>query len=208
MYDIIIPSNKPIDLLRLQVAAMRKHDIAEKHYIPTGFNVSASVNRNLGLHEARKTENEFVIMIDDDIGGFYTGWQKDLCAPLEDPTVRLTSARLINADGTLSPMQGTPEDLTQSVLYLPACNVFGKRFPIVLSAAIAFRKKDVIDMAFNMQFIGSGYEDTYFCWELFNRYPDMQIVVNNDCKLIHYHEMKNQNPNNAYNEKVFKELIA
>ena len=55
----------------------------EFNYIPTGFNASASVNRNYGLMKAFETINEYIIMIDDDIGGFYTGWQHDLVEPLK-----------------------------------------------------------------------------------------------------------------------------
>jgi hypothetical protein len=209
MYDIIIPSNKPIDLLRLYVSAMRKYDTTEKNYIPTGFNVSASVNRNLGLHEARKTDNEYVIMVDDDISGFYKGWQKDLCAPLEDPNVQISSARLVNADGELAMMMGVPALMDTDYLTLKPIDIHGRVFPAVLSAAIAFRKKDVTDINFDYSFIGSGYEDTHFCWQMFKKFKeDFHIVVNNKCVLIHSNEMKQQSTYTEHNRHVFTRLTA
>lgn len=208
MYDIIIPSCKPYSFLMILINSIREHDTEKCNYIATGFNASAAANRNMGIHEAMKTDNPYIIMIDDDIGGFYPGWQKDLCAPFEDLDVRLSSARLINLDGTLSEMMGTPADLSKKLLYLKPINAYGKRFKTIPSAAIAFRKKDIADIRFNYDFIGSGFEDTHFCWQLNQKYPNCEMVVNNECKLIHYHEMKNQNQNNNYNENVFKKLIG
>ena len=80
MYDIVIPSNKPIDDLRMMVNAISKMDENPNNYIPTGFNVSASVNRNYGLMQCF---NEIIIMMDDDMGGFFPGWQDKLIEPLE-----------------------------------------------------------------------------------------------------------------------------
>jgi glycosyltransferase involved in cell wall biosynthesis len=212
MIDIIIPSCKPYTDLRQRVCLIKETDLIEYNYIPTGFKVSASVNRNFGLLESFKSKNEYIIMIDDDIGGFKPGWQKTLIQPLIDqPKVRLVSARLFNPDGSLGPMMGASNDISKPFNEVPKFMGFGgKRFGAILSAAIAFRKFDLLSsgVRFNNNFIGSGWEDTLFCYHIQKAFSDCIMLCNNQCKLIHYHEMKNQNVNNQYNENLFKSIIA
>lgn len=129
---------------------------------------SAAYNRNWCLDRAK---GDIIIMIDDDITGFYPGWDKDLIKPLEDNSVSIVSARLINPNGTNAPLmyEGTP-------------------YNIVPSAAIAFRKTGI---RFDEQFIG-GFEDTDFCKQLEQAFPQKHKVINKNCRLIHLGEKKRQ----------------
>lgn len=200
MYDIIIPSCKPYVDVNIFTSLIKQFDpqCSNYNYIPTGFQVSASINRNYGLLKSFQSNNEFIIMIDDDIGGFYEGWQNDLIQPLkDDKNVSISSARLLTEYGHLSPMNGPDTDIDKP---LSICK------NMVLSAAIAFRKADIIQnnqLRFCMKMIGSGWEDTLFC-KLFNKvYPEGKFVVNNNCRLIHFHEMKKQSEYFDYNRKVY-----
>lgn len=167
-------------------------------YIPTGFQASASVNRNYGLTQALALQNEIIIMIDDDIGGFFPGWQDALTAPLrEDSNALISSARLITPDGFLSPMMGADNKLDKKRSIAEKA---------ILSAAIAFRKKDIEaypKLHFCMNMLGSGWEDTLFCRMFTKYFPSGKFIVANDCRLIHYHEMKNQNQHFEYNQRVY-----
>lgn len=185
MVDIIIPSCKTHSDLQMQVALMRYHHDSECNIIATGLPSSASVNRNYGLLQAAKSDNEFIIMIDDDIGGFFDGWYKILIDVLKDcQDIKLVSARLINKFGGFSPMMGCDYDASKKISVVQKA---------VLSACIAFRKDEIFNKIwFDNEFIGSGFEDTLFCHNVSNMYPEAMFVVANQCKLIHYHEMKNQ----------------
>lgn len=212
MFDIIIPSCRPFSELAQKISLIKENDDIKFNYIPTGFSVSASVNRNYGFYEAMKSDNEYIIMIDDDIGGFYKGWQCDLIKPLiEDREIKLVSARLMNPDGSQGPMMGVLPDLSKDIIDVPAFMQFEKfKFKAILSAAIAFRKSDIVEsgVRFNNNFVGSGFEDTLFCFHLCKAFKDCRIVCTNNCKLIHYHEMKNQSENFKYNENLFKTILA
>ena len=200
MYDIIIPSCKSYVDVNLFAALLKQIDKpgSNYNYIPTGFSVSASVNRNYGLLQSFQSENEFIIMIDDDIGGFFEGWQDELSKPLKESSIVLiSSARLVTEHGHLAPMNGPDMNIDKP---LSICK------KMVLSAAIAFRKSDIMQnekLRFCMNMIGSGWEDTLFC-KMFNKiFPDGKFVVNNNCRLIHYHEMKKQAEYFEQNYRVY-----
>lgn len=203
MYDIIIPTCKAYEDSNLHAQLIKTFDREEFNYIPTGFSSSASVNRNYGLMKAFETTNEYIIMIDDDIGGFYTGWQHDLVNPLkEDANISISSARLITPDGNLSPMMGVDSRIDQPL------SIAGKA---ILSAAIAIRKSDIINnpkLRFCMNMVGSGWEDTLFCKMLTKIYSGCKFICINKCKLIHYHEMKNQNEHFEFNRRVYLSELA
>lgn len=199
--DIIIPSCKPIQELKTYVEMYKQlySSEGECNFIPTGIKASASVNRNYGLVRSRESKAEYIIMMDDDIGGFFEGWHNMLIQPLiDDKDIRIVSARLITKDSDFSPMQGVDFDLSKDLSIAK---------DVILSACIAFRKKDVLDkLWFDMEFIGSGFEDTLFTHQLYEMYKNTNclFVVNNKCKLIHYHEMKNQGGKYFdYNKKIF-----
>lgn len=131
---------------------------------------SAAYNRNYCLERAL---GEIIIMVDDDITGFFPGWNEVLIKPLlADDSISIVSARLTNPDGTNAPMMydGTP-------------------FKIVPSSAIAFRKNP---LRFDENYLGGGFEDTDFCKQMESAYPDKRTLINEDCRLVHLNEKKNQ----------------
>jgi glycosyltransferase involved in cell wall biosynthesis len=156
---------------------------------------SAAYNRNCGLEMAG---TELVIMIDDDIRGFYDGWWQDMVRPLikSESDVIMVSARLIKQDGTLGEMNGSRYLVDQEWEDVAA-------FP---SACIAFRKADLGDIVFNEAFKGSGFEDTLFCDQMRKKHMGKRLVINNRCRMIHVNEMKNQKCNFEHNERTYREL--
>lgn len=180
MVEIIIPTLKKRYELKKQIEAIESTgDNCE--ILVTGLPASAAVNRNCGL---RKTRGEIVIMLDDDIGGFYPGWTKDMIKPLEDDScVFISSSRLRTSDGFYAHCMGMPDGFPLYPLVRDAAD------GLVPTAAIAMRRTIMI---FDMNFIGSGFEDTAYCLDLRDMFPYAKIVVNNGCALIHHNEMKNQ----------------
>jgi hypothetical protein len=93
--DIIIPTCKT----EIQIAAMMvdlQGYCLENKVIATFLPASAAVNRNAGL---KKATSKIVIMVDDDISGFWDGWWQELIRPLEMPNCVYVSARLMRPDG-------------------------------------------------------------------------------------------------------------
>lgn len=196
MIDIIIPSNKVFGELSLMVNILKQYDDTEYNYIVTGFNGSASLNRNYGLIKACESKNEYIIMMDDDIFGRYENWQHDLIKPLiEDENVKISSARLITRRGEYAPMMGVSMEKTDDEYTI--CN------GVVVSACIAFRKKDINDIWFDNRYVGSGFEDTDFCMQMNNKFPGCKFIVNNECRLVHRNEMKNQKETFYHNRNYF-----
>jgi len=132
---------------------------------------SAAYNRNWCLDRAK---GNIIIMVDDDITGFFKGWDEVLVKPLTDNSISIVSARLS------SPMMYD-----------------GTEFNIVPSSAIAFRKSGI---RFDENFVG-GFEDTDFCKQMEQAFPNKKTLINEDCKLIHLNEKKKQNMKEA--RKVF-----
>lgn len=180
---IIIPtckSREAIQPLLNELETVREK--VEVHAIvATCLKASAAVNRNYGLSKA-KTER--IIMIDDDMTGFYSGWELDLTEPLlTNEKCKLVTARLLNPDKSMGIMMSfehkynmTDDYITLSENYAP-------------TAAIAFDKGN---LSFDINFIGSGFEDTDFCDEINAQNPGCQFVLANKCKLIHKNEQKHQ----------------
>lgn len=175
--DIIIPTFKD----QYEIAPM----LCDVEGCSWGCNViatckkdTASINRNYGLS---LSQADIIIMIDDDIRGFYNDWWKELVNTLNDNSIVMVSARLLNEDGSLGFMLGECYDLDRDIVEIPQ-----KELP---TAAAAFRKTD---LRFDEGFKGSGFEDTDFCYQLKNNYPAGKFVINNKCRLTHLHQMKNQ----------------
>ncbi len=149
--------------------------------IATCTNGSAAQNRNIALSHA--AIGEIVIMLDDDITGFFNGWVEELIKPLALDDVVLVSARLLKPNGSLGMMSGDNYDLSEDYV---ECTQFPKRVP---TACIAFRNNGV---TFDENYIGSGFEDDDFCRQLAKKYPKGKFIINNAVQLIHLNEMKNQ----------------
>jgi hypothetical protein len=103
--------------------------------------------------------------MDDDITGFYEGWEQDLIKPLEDNSISIVSARLVNEQGKNIPMMFD-----------------GTKYNVVPTGCIAFRKTGI---RFDENYKGYGYEDTDFCLQMQTVYPNKKVLINDNCKLIH-----------------------
>jgi len=145
---------------------------------------SAAENRNRCIVVAQELKVKYVVMVDDDIGALYDGWYQDLIKPLVDGVggakVVISSARLINADGSFGAMMfcGDAKDEYSEV-------------PRVPTACIAFRLEDAT-MGFYEGYKGSGFEDDEFCAAVVERNPGTKIVVCQNVRIVHQNEMKNQ----------------
>jgi len=151
---------------------------------------SASINRNYGLSLAKAP---VVIQVDDDVAGFYRGWWRDLISPMEDPNVIFVSARLMTEEGSFAGMMYGSYNLD-----MPTEDV-----PQAPTACCAFRRDG---LKFDESLTGSGFEDKLFCWQLRKRYTNGRILINNECRIIHRNEMKNQHGDYyEHNKKIYEE---
>lgn len=175
---ILIPTCKPIGELKI---VDELHDIDHDATIILQTSVgSAAYNRNRALEQVEL--GEIVIMMDDDMTGFFTDWATLLVEPFKlIPDTVMVSARLMRKDGRYGVMVGENYDLQKDFVIVDK-----RRLP---TACIAFRHDGTM---FDENFLGSGFEDDDFCKMKANKYPDGVFVINNLVKLIHLNEMKNQ----------------
>lgn len=174
---VLIPSCKPCHLINEIVGDILKYDRDLVINYSTS-KLSAAINRNACIMFAK---TKYIVMIDDDISGFFPGWSQLLVEPLKDPDILYVSARLLNEYGKPQMVMGYSKDLNH------------KHVPVTIapSAAIAFRNDGT---RFCEEYKGSGFEDTDFHFQLKEKYGyDKKVIINNQVKLIHLHEMKNQN---------------
>ena len=184
--DIIIPSLRTHDELRPMMAEIDRTASLPHRVIATGIKASASVNRNFGLKCA---SSKILIMLDDDVSGFYPGWDRDLVRPmLHDPSLAISSARLMTLDGKAGANCAENFDLETEYIYVEPTD-----WAVIPSAAIAFRNQGI---HFDDGMRGSGWEDTRFCWEYIFMNFQSRFIINNRCKLIHANEAKNQGGDN------------
>ncbi len=208
MIDIIIPTNKEYHKITRMITRMKNTISSEFRICPTCFKTSAPVNRNYGLIQAK---SDIVIMVDDDIKGYYPGWADELVKPLEDPAIIMVSARLMDNKTKPGVMMDIKPDFSKPVVDVPDFYSINdtventqRVVKAVPSAAIAFRNDGT---RFDENYIGAGFEDTHFCFELCCKYPSGRIVINNNCKLIHKNEMKNQlNGQLSVNQAYFRQF--
>ncbi len=182
--DIIIPSfKKTKDYKEIDNIELTRESDGE--IIFTGLRKSAAKNRNYGL---KKSNAKIIIMIDDDITGFYKGWDIDLTNPLIIcHEIVMISARLMNSDGTLGHMI-LPKELKPQYYDLSK-NLFEVKRKRLPTACIAIRRNEI---RFDKKFIGSGFEDDDYCKQLALENTNGKFIINNKCKLIHLNERKNQ----------------
>lgn len=188
--DIIVVSNKT----KLQLAPMAcdLEGFALGHNIIwTCQDASASINRNCGLGQAK---TEIVVMMDDDISGFYEGWIDGLIEPLiGDDDVVYVSANLVNRDGSLGPMmfRGNNDEKWTQVPRAP-------------TACVAFRNDGI---RFDERFIGSGFEDDDFCAKLEEKYDGGKFLVHNEVRIVHDNTEVNQHGKYfEHNQKLFNSI--
>lgn len=199
--DIIVPTcQRPAEVSPL-MSDMQGFSLGCRSFA-TCQKASAARNRNIGLEWAK---SPIVIMLDDDIGGFFDGWWKMMVKPLEEnPDIVMVSARLVKPDRSPGPMMYGGDRTVPLALV-----------PRVPTACIAFRNDglrfddgSLIDSLDKEGYVGSGFEDDDFCARLAEKYPTGRVVINNEVKLVHFNDMKNQGGkywerNKAYFDKVW-----
>lgn len=181
---ILIPTMLTREQVAAQVAAIRAVTPGADIFASC-LKASASVNRNACLDQIKVVES--AIMIDDDIEGFYPGWQNDLAAGLDVENAVMVSARLLNPDGTFGPTCSGNRD--PSPLEIPLTPMTSRPQCIMPTAAIAFIHRG---HRFMESMIGSGWEDNAWCAEYVAADPGARFVQSNRCKLIHRNEAKLQ----------------
>lgn len=182
MLDICIPTLTPYPNLANQVACIADTTQNPYRLIASCQKACAATNRNFCL---RVASGNIIVMLDDDIEGFYPGWDRDLIGPLlHDPDICLVSARPIRHDGQPGRLCCGNVPLTPELV-----EVKPRRDCVLPSAAIAFRN---LGFQFDESFVGSGWEDNDFCFQYIQDSPHWKFVINNGCRLVHRNEMKNQ----------------
>lgn len=178
--DILIPTCKDEWEILSQIGEMIEVDrwCSDLIYYSC-LKKSAAINRNNCLNN---TNSEYVVMVDDDITGFFSGWYELMVDPLKKDTgILYVSARLMNEIGGPQMVMGFSKELKRPLLEVQ----------VAPSACIAFRRDDT---RFLEEYEGSGWEDLDFHMQLKKKYgDDKKVFINNKVKLIHKHEMKNQN---------------
>lgn len=176
---VVIPTCKKVNDIALLVFQMESRWSRELDIIYTCLDASAACNRNAGLKQCNV--GDIVIMVDDDIDKLPLCWDRFMWEPFEKNPGRfsMVSARLLNKDGTIQPVMGG--FATHQVGWVEV--------KVMPSAMIAFEHTGIM---FNEKYKGSGWEDTSFCRRIKNAYPDKMFIINNDIRVVHNNEMKNQ----------------
>lgn len=189
--DILIPSCKNEKEIIPIINSIREH--SGNNYRNILFSCAdgcAAKNRNIVLD---KTDAEVVVMIDDDISGFFNGWIELLTEPFNNNEAMLISANLIRRDGSIAIMCSDRTDRQTRKLRRRRR---GRNRMILVphgevpSARIAFRNDGT---RFDENYDGSGREDIDFCWQLKHKYPDFKVYIMRECRMVHDNEQKNNN---------------
>ncbi len=177
---IVIPTCKKSEEIEPLIREIRQFTPEQIEIFASCCDNSAAYNRNVCL--ARVKFGELVIMMDDDITGFFPSWYEKLIMPFSYISdVLVSSARLIKRNGKFA--HNSSDDYTDNKDFVV---VETKRVP---TACIAFVNHGV---TFDESFIGSGFEDDDFCRQLTYLFPNGKFVINNLVKLIHLNNMTNQ----------------
>jgi len=192
-HSIIIPTYRDReheDIVKL-VTEIETMSTGEYELVVTCQKASAAINRNYGLDNSN---NDFVIMIDDDIRALPYGWNEEMIRLLiENPKIKVVSSRLMTEDGKPGINMGNNYDLSKDVVEVES--------GYIPTACIAFKKEK--DIRFDEAYIGSGFEDTDFMNQMMKKYPESAHVINNTVKLIHMNEMKEQHGDNWEKNKAY-----
>lgn len=203
--SVVIPSVKTESDLKIQIEELKDNAIHKLQVVSVCKEQSAAKNRNECIE---CSIYDLIIMMDDDIKGFYRGWDNFLITPLLlfSDMYSIAAARLIDNGGNRSPQLGDCNHWDNSSDYVRAVHTKETKLNITGSSCIAFYKDD---LRFDENYLGATYEDADFCMQMNKRYPDKEIIINNTCKLIHDNEGKGRRTgsNNywAHNKKYFAE---
>lgn len=182
--DIIIPTNKKPTDLTFQSQELLKTSNEFSGFIFTCQDGSAAYNRNYGI---AKSKADIVIMIDDDIFGFYPGWVKDLIDPLiQEKEIGVISARLLKENGKPAIMDvwGVSESIRPGIFYkkwVPSACIAMRRFELL---KIKESDKFPLNNPFDENYQKASFEDSDLL-EVYRQLLNKKVAITNDCKLIH-----------------------
>ena len=214
--SITIPTIKLEKELLQQTDEIRKSlfDYREGEYfeiIVQSCKQSAAKNRNAVL---KKTQGDYVVMLDDDIQKFPKNWACKLIESL-DNTIRIVSARLMttnNTPATMISFRGNI-DLKQNVWINPdgilpsACIAFSRE----TWQGIRDNKKLPLDIPFDENIPRACCEDTTYCMVMALTFPGSKVAVNTKVKVIHREESKWRTKNPAdwqWNHNYFRKRFG
>ena len=192
MIDILIPTCKEYEQVQPLINEINRHTLEPHRIFASCQPMSASINRNL-CHE--NAQSDIIVSMDDDITGFYAGWLSQLVSMLRDNDNYIwVSARYVDKNKQVIHQMHCGHSLDK-----PVTIASDDKCP---SACIAYRK-EMFDRVkkdkslpnnkpYDEALKGSGFEDDDICIILKRYYSDKVFAVNNECRLIHTNEMKNQ----------------
>ena len=177
--DIIIPTMKSASELASMVEEIQITAGLPVQVIVTDQQASASVNRNYGLDH---TTSDPVLMVDDDCEKFPQGWAAKLIAVLEEhPKCVMVSPQLAAPNGQPGCMMGGCQIRRDGVT-----EARERKLP---TACVAVRRNA---LRFDIDLIGSGFDDDCYCASLRMMLPDALFLVCHDVWIVHRNETKNQ----------------
>lgn len=193
--DIIIPTLRTPEEVAPLVAEIERTAGLPVRVYATCTRASASVNRNLGLDWA---ESEIVFQVDDDTSEYPDGWVAKMVSVMDEhPECVMCSAQL-KVPGTATPsfMMGGFRPKRAGISAAAE-----RKLP---TACVAVRRNQ---LRFNEGFIGSGFEDDLYCWELRQMYPSGTFLICHDVWVGHANERKKQTgPHWEANKALFLKL--
>jgi len=183
--SITIPTLKTEKEVKKQMIAA-SHVSPDCEVIASCIKQSAAKNRNWCIDNAK---GDIIIMMDDDITGFFPGWCDILIDALFfHKEFSIVSARPKHADGGYCPILGDSSNQQKIGEYQKCIHTPATQLNICGSACVAFWRD--CGIRFDEEYQGATYEDSDFCMQMNKKHPDKQIVFANKCDIIHNEEKK------------------
>jgi hypothetical protein len=127
---------------------------------------------------------------------FPAGWAKRLVEVIASrPNAVMVSPQLKSPNGGPGPMMGDCQVRKEGITAARQ-----KKLP---TACVVIRKNE---LRFDVNFLGSGWEDDDYCLQLRQKYPQAEFLVCHDVWIVHRNEMKNQGGENWKKNKAFLEM--
>jgi len=164
----------------------------------------AGKNRNYAMKKSNAKDGDIIILIDDDITGFYKNWCLDLLKPLieNQDNISMVVPRLLNSSGGIGMQLGDGGEAYDESKDIQMCiHTKETQLNISCSACMAFFKNDIY---FCEEYRISNYEDSDLCMLFGKQFPNKKIYINNNCKLIHLGESKMKTTETTlFNKQLF-----
>jgi glycosyltransferase involved in cell wall biosynthesis len=184
---IAIPTLKSEKEIRKQIDEIHTNPPScDYEVIASCIKQSAAKNRNWCIDNA---DGDIVIMIDDDITGFYPGWADVLIDGLFlNPDFSVVSARPLKEDGALAPTLGDCGNAVKVDEFQKCIHTEKTGLNVCCSSSISFWKNQCV--RFDENYKAAVWEDFDWCLEMKKKYPDKDIVFANQCNPVHLNAMQ------------------